>query len=188
MLSIADMSIIELRGLPTEGLGPGSRITIGNKEYEYYDSDDDDSIDDSPGPGRTLYKLIKRVSAPVEMFITKSHRSRSSFEYKRKHSGIYYWTLNLHPNIPWLDIHYYRRAARLVDFVIDSRYAFSVRLTAAYYLTLVLAYISLYHRHTILRMIPLIYEALELIHEDGCRKISFARHSRPLYDLLLCKR
>ncbi|KZT18261.1 hypothetical protein NEOLEDRAFT_1246524 [Neolentinus lepideus HHB14362 ss-1] len=54
MTSISDMSIIELRGRRTEGLGPGSRITIWDEEYEYLDSDDDDSIDDAPKPCRTL--------------------------------------------------------------------------------------------------------------------------------------
>ncbi|KZT18264.1 hypothetical protein NEOLEDRAFT_193948 [Neolentinus lepideus HHB14362 ss-1] len=136
MNSIADMSIIELRGLPTEGLVPGSRITVGNEEYEYLDSDDEDSIDDAPGPGRTLYKQIKRVSAPVEMFISYCsdlagngpdalferalngvHRSRSSLGHKRKHTGLYYWAGFPHLTVIYPGFHDYRCAARLIDFV-----------------------------------------------------------------------
>ncbi|KZT18566.1 hypothetical protein NEOLEDRAFT_1143236 [Neolentinus lepideus HHB14362 ss-1] len=143
---IADMSIVELRSLPTEGLGPGSRITIENKDYEYFNSDDDDSIDNASGPGKTFYKLIKRISAPIEIFISycsdlvgngpdalyaglmaQDCGYRRYSRYNRKHVGLYHWAGRL----PWSMISFrrrdYRPARGLIDFVIDRRYAFSVR-------------------------------------------------------------
>ncbi|TFK52309.1 hypothetical protein OE88DRAFT_1386259 [Heliocybe sulcata] len=70
MTSANDLPMLELRGPEVVRLRPGGTIRIDDEEYEYFESSDDESIDDDrPVAGRMVGKLIKRLAAPVEMFL-----------------------------------------------------------------------------------------------------------------------
>ncbi|TFK45445.1 hypothetical protein OE88DRAFT_1214160 [Heliocybe sulcata] len=185
MPSTDDLSILELRGPAIEWLGPGGRITIGDVEYEYADSEaDDDSIDDAVGPGRMFGKLVKRVAAPLEMFFsvcsdllgngpdatfTKIMRRDGPWVKEYRRTRRLSWWLNMHEHIVWLPSPVGRHigeVGRLVQFVIDRRYSLSVRLTAAYYLVLIMAQSFL---GDLPGLLPLIHDALLRLCLEGSR-------------------
>ncbi|TFK49191.1 hypothetical protein OE88DRAFT_1662603 [Heliocybe sulcata] len=178
-----DDSIVELGGPTFEWLGPGGRLTIDDVEYEYADSDaDDDSIDDAVGPGRTFGKLVKRVAAPVEMFLsfcsdllgngpnaTFTRLMRRQFPWSirsRRTRNLSWWLGN------WLYVTSMvsednDEIWRLIQFVIDRRYNFSVRLTAAYYLLILLQSLRSFQLSHIL---PLVHNPLLRLCQEGFRR------------------
>ncbi|TFK45276.1 hypothetical protein OE88DRAFT_1229524 [Heliocybe sulcata] len=202
MPSTEDYSIIELRGAALEWLGPGCRITIHGVEYEYADSDaDDDSIDDAVGPGRMFGKLVKRVAAPLEMFFsicsdllgngpdaifTRLMRREYPDERDYRRSKCLSWWIGRHRPHPSLRRPGNQDHGRLVQFAIDRRYKFSVRLTAAYYLLLLLRCAYLDSLSTIL---PLFHDALLRLCQEGSRRSIHSRLIlRPLQEVVTFKR
>ncbi|TFK45427.1 hypothetical protein OE88DRAFT_1213871 [Heliocybe sulcata] len=201
MASADDLSLVELRGPAFEWLGPGGRITIQGVEYEYADSEaDDDSINDAVGPGKTFGKLVKRVSAPLEMFLsicsdllgngpdatfTRVMRREypSLWHYKRtKRLSWWIHESKLNPQHIWplsKD-----GIGRLVQFVIDRRYNLSVRLTAAYYLLLLLQWTV---SHRLCTILPLIHDPLLRLCQEGSRNGIASMILQPLQEAVSSK-
>ncbi|TFK45443.1 hypothetical protein OE88DRAFT_1669241 [Heliocybe sulcata] len=198
MSSTDDLSIVELRGAAFEWLGPSGRIAIHGVEYEYADSDaDDDSIDDAVGPGRTFGKLVKPVAAPLEMFFSfcsdllgngpdptftrlmcRKHSIPKKFGRRRnltwwcKEHLIQLWTIYYEDD---------ENIERLVQFVIDRRYKFSVRLTAAYYLLILLQSLRSFQ---LWRILPLMHNALLRLCQEGSRRGINSSILKPLEEVV----
>ncbi|TFK45439.1 hypothetical protein OE88DRAFT_1649301 [Heliocybe sulcata] len=201
-----DLSVVELSGAAFEWLGPGGRITIGDVKYEYADSDNDDSsIDDAVGPGRTFGRLVKRVAAPLEMFLSLCsdllgngpdatytrliRRSRpwgkETGDYRcTRHLGWWFKQPFMLFEIMSASSHPRDETERLVQFTIDRRYNLSVRLTAAYYLSLlVLSLPPDEHCHTL----PLVHDALLRLCQEASRRGISPTIMRPLEELVVFK-
>ncbi|TFK45423.1 hypothetical protein OE88DRAFT_1669232 [Heliocybe sulcata] len=199
-----DNSILELRGAAVEWLGSGGQITIQGVEYEYADSDaDDDSIDDAVGPGRTFGKLVKRMAASVEMFLsfcsdllgngpdaifTRLMRRNDPLDSRyRRTKRLSWWIKDLAYIFPpirlgvYRNLYHNRDISRLVQFVIDRRYHISVRLTAAYYLLILLKFSRL------CAFVPLFHDVLSRICQEGSRHGIKPSTLRPLQEVLTFK-
>ncbi|TFK45432.1 hypothetical protein OE88DRAFT_1649295 [Heliocybe sulcata] len=197
-MASSDNSVVELRGSAFKWLGSGGRITINNIEYEYADSDaDDDSIEDALGPGRTVGKLLKRVSAPVEMFLSFcsdilgngpdsifTRLMHCHFPHRktyRQTKHISWWFNEFGLCLLETSSEDDHQAQRLVQFVIDRRYHLSVRLTTAYYLLLLLEWTQLADLcHTVL----LIHDVLLQFCQECSRKGITSTILRPLEDVV----
>ncbi|TFK45292.1 hypothetical protein OE88DRAFT_1740446 [Heliocybe sulcata] len=203
LTSMDDRSIMEMRGPAVDWLGPGDRVTIDGIEYEYADSTtSDESVEDAVGPGRTVGKLVKRIAAPIELFLSYCSdlvgqgpdatfiKLMCSKERMRPKPGrrkrLAYWTNHLEEWPHWCCHSEFRvKAIRgLVDLSIDRRYEFPVRLTAAYYLQLLLASGNPY---VVRSFIPELLEVLLRICQEGSRRGCAPAVLRPLYETIIGK-
>ncbi|TFK45288.1 hypothetical protein OE88DRAFT_1729788 [Heliocybe sulcata] len=191
---------LKLRGYATGGLSSGTTVTIGQDRYEYCSSSDDESLDDPPGAGQTLGKLVKRVSIPIEKFLSfcsdlSGHGpdavftriSDNSYLNLGKHSKRLDFWIKLHPEDAGL---YHPSAAdekkveRLMHFVTDRRYNLSVRLTAAHYLVLLLSYT---HHTDLSSLVSPISSVLLRICQEGTRRGCSPSILRPLGEVVVYK-
>ncbi|TFK46565.1 hypothetical protein OE88DRAFT_1667618 [Heliocybe sulcata] len=196
-----DTTHVDLTSANLEWLGPGSLITVRGIDYEYADSDASD--DDAPGPGHTLGKLVKRVSAPLEMFLGLCSdllgngpdaifcglmdsefpppRRKGEVLRVRRRRNLVFWIRSIEgdDNPLWSGYGVVDGViARLLPFIIDRRYHFSVRLTAAHYLLVLLA--RCIHTGHILPFISNILDALLRLCQEGSRRGYSAETLKPL--------
>ncbi|KZT18269.1 hypothetical protein NEOLEDRAFT_1173652 [Neolentinus lepideus HHB14362 ss-1] len=201
MSSSTDSSIIELRGNDIEWLSPGGRIVIHGVEYEYENSSDDESIDNRVGLGRTLDRMLKRVSAPVEMFLSYCSELRGNGPEaifaraspvtsagnvisSRRPRRLSFWIHRYAAHSMWLVLAVPNVSADLnamIPFIIDRRYQFSTRLLGAYYM--VLLSLSAHNHHRLFHNADY-HRALLQICQEVCRRGYPANIMRLLCELV----